>query len=59
MMKPGRPKSFPTMKMPNPPVGRGARAGFAKLAEFAHHAPTEEKVIPRMSRPGKAHGPHN
>lgn len=45
--------------MPSPPVGRGAKAGFDKLAQFAHHAPPVEKVISRMSRPGKAHGPHN
>ena len=54
------------MKRPKPsvmkvsfPTSHALAAGKKVLAAFAHHAPTAAKPIERMSRPGKAHGPHN
>jgi hypothetical protein len=58
-MKMPKIKAFPAIRMPQPPGGHALKAGRAVLGQFAHHAPATVKAIPRMSRPGKAHGPHN
>ena len=51
--------SMKPMKMPMPPGGRALEAGQKVLAAFAHHAPANMRLNPRMDRPGKPSGPRN
>jgi hypothetical protein len=53
------PKMNVKITAPAMPMDNAVKAGMAKLAQFAHHAPVIQKGREKMERPHGGKGPHN